>query len=114
MNEKMNEAPYKVLDLANDTYNSMINVWMWGAQRLLEFNKVMVSQLEISQKESRKYVDDMNGKLRQGMQMFQELYQEGYKNYSANLNNWKATTEAAAADLNQKFDQLQPVKASKN
>ena len=92
MSEKVTETPNKLIDLISESYTTMINTLLWGTQRALEFNKVVISQLEVTQAESRKYFENLNKLNRQGMELLQETYQEGVKNYSTNVRNWRSTT----------------------
>lgn len=107
MNEKLNETPNKVLDLVSESYSTLLNTWLWGTQRALEFNKVVISQLEVTQAESRKYLENLNKLNRQGLELLQEAYQEGVKNYSANVRNWRSATRSTVSELNGKLEQMQ-------
>jgi hypothetical protein len=107
MSEKVTETPNKLIDLISESYTTMINTLLWGTQRALEFNKVVISQLEVTQAESRKYFENLNKLNRQGMELLQETYQEGVKNYSTNVRNWRSTTQSTVAELNGKLEQMQ-------
>jgi polyhydroxyalkanoate synthesis regulator phasin len=107
MTENWTETPNRVLDLVSDSYNSLLNTWLWSTQRVLEFNKVLVSQFETNQVDSRKYVEDLSGKARQAIQILQEVYQEGLKTYSGNLSALRSASESSVAELNRKLEEIQ-------
>jgi polyhydroxyalkanoate synthesis regulator phasin len=107
MSENWNNTSNRVFDLVSEGYNTMMNAWMWSTQRALEFNKVMVSQFEVSQNEGRKYVEEFNSKARQGMQLAQEMWQDNLKTYSENLSAWRSATETSVNELTNKVEELQ-------
>ena len=107
MSENFTQTPNRLFDLVSDSYSTLLNTWLWSTQRALEFNKVIVAQIEANQVEGRKYVEELNSKARQGLQIMQEVWQEGAKTYNTNLNTWRTASESSVADLNKKFEQLQ-------
>ena len=107
MNETMTETYNKLFDLANSTYTSWLNAMLWGTERVLEFNKSALVQLEASQTEARKYAEEMGAKTRQGVQLVQELIQENIKVYSNGITNLRTATESSVNDVNRKLDELQ-------
>ena len=107
MNETWTTTYNRFFELANATYTSWVNALVWGAERTLELNKTLVAQLEVSQAQSRKYIEDINEKNRQAVQLLQETVQNGLKTYSNNVNNLRTATESSVADINRKLDDLQ-------
>ena len=115
MNETMNEtnsqnwaeASNRMMNLWSETYSTWLNTWVWSSQRVLEFNKMLATQLETTQQEGRKYAEELSQKARQNSQVMQEVMQDGVKTYSANLNGWRATTESNADELNRRVAQMQ-------
>ncbi len=107
MNENMNQTSNKLFDLWSESYNTMLNGMLWGTQRMLELNKAVVGQLEVSQIEGRKYVEDLNAKTREGLQVVQEMWQDSLKTYNTNVSSWRNATESSVMDLNRKVEQMQ-------
>jgi len=107
MNENWLETPNKLFELLNETYTSVLNTWLWSTQRALEFNKLLVAQLEANQVEGRKYIDEITQKTRQGLQIIQEVWQDNMKSYSTNVSAWRAASEASVSELNRRVEQMQ-------
>ena len=105
------DTPNRFFELMSETYSVLLNGWMWSNQRALEFSKevskLAFAQLETTQAESRKYVEDLGSKTRQGINLLQESYQEGVKAYSNNLGNLRSASEASIADVNRRLEQMQ-------
>ena len=101
------EVPNHVLDLVSETYSVLLNAWIWGNQRALEFNKVLLAQLETTQTEGRKYVEDLGSKTRQSIRIAQEAYQDTVKNYSVNLSNLRSASQNSVAEINRKLEEMQ-------
>lgn len=107
MNENWTETYNRALELANSSYNSWLNLLMWGTERTLEFNKAVVAQIEISQAGSRKYAEDLNNKTREGVQVAQEVWQKSLKSYSTGLSNIRTATESNVDELSRRIEELE-------
>jgi polyhydroxyalkanoate synthesis regulator phasin len=101
------EVPNQVFNLVSETYSVLLNTWIWGNQRALEFNKMVLAHLETSQYEGRKYVEDLGSKTRQSIRIAQEAYQDGVKNYSATLNNLRSASQTSMTEVNRKLEEVQ-------
>ncbi len=101
------EVPNQVFNLVSETYSVLLNAWIWGNQRTLEFNKTMLAQVETTQAEGRKYVEDLGSKTRQSIRIAQEAYQDSLKNYSVNLSNFRSANQNSVAEINRRLEEMQ-------
>jgi len=91
----------KLFELYTDTYYSLVNNLIWGQERMLQFNKTLVAQIEASQTEGKKFVDEYAQQARRAQSIFQEVVEETTKATATNLNTMREASDASVAELNQ-------------
>ncbi len=96
----------KMFDLYTDAYYSVVNSVLWGQERMLNMTKTFVSQLESTQAEGKKFVEDFNERAKKSQTLFQEMWQEGVKTTTANVNAFRVASDAAVVELDRKIESI--------
>lgn len=99
-------VPSKIFDLYSDSAYSLINSLLWGQERVLNITKTLVSQIEANQAEGKKFVDDFADKARRTQSLYQEIWQEGVKATTSNLNTFRVASDAAVVELDRKIGSI--------
>jgi polyhydroxyalkanoate synthesis regulator phasin len=103
MNDLFNMSN-KMFDLAYDYYYSVVNSVLWSQERMLGMTKTMVAQVEASQNEGKKLVSDFTDQAKKTQALFQEVWQEGVKSATSNINAFRVASDAAVVELDRKID----------
>lgn len=107
MNETYNwtEIYNRAFELANATTNTWLDIVSWGVERSLNLNKALVAQFEESQREARKYINDLNGKSRESVELVNEVVQNSVQTYSNGISRIRNFGQNVANEVNQKANE---------
>lgn len=96
----------KMIDLYSDTYYGMVNSLLWGQEKALNMTKTLVAQVEANQAEGKKFVDEFTERAKKTQTLFQEVWQEGVKATTNNMNAFRVASDAAVVELDRKIESI--------
>lgn len=107
MFETYTEMTNRWFDLANDTYRTYVKSLMWSQERAMEVTKLMMGQAERFQTEGRTLVQEYTDEAQRGQQILQNMWQEGVRNGTEAVNQFRETTSTNLTELNERMVNLQ-------
>lgn len=92
-----------LIDATRDSYATAFDAWNQAQTRALRWTRLWLDEVEASQKETRRAVDDLLQKSRQSQEAFLSLTQDNLRNFSS---FWRLPTFPQFDDLNSRIDEL--------
>jgi polyhydroxyalkanoate synthesis regulator phasin len=96
----------KLMDLANEYYYGAVNSILWGTEKSLALTKSIVAQVEANQHEGKKLLEDYTDRARRTQGIIQEVWQEGVKSTTTNMNALRVASDAAVVELDRKIESI--------
>jgi len=101
------EASNKWFELVNDAYHTYVKTLLWGQERVLELTKTASGQASEYQGQAKELTEEYKKEWERVQKLTQSAWQDLLKNTSEIVNQYRATTNANLADLNERINELQ-------
>lgn len=92
-----------MFEATRDTYGSLYDAWSQAQTRALKLGRVWLDEVEASQKENRRMMDDLLQRSRQTQEAWLALTQDNLRNLSS---FWRWPSQSYFDDLNNRLDDL--------
>jgi polyhydroxyalkanoate synthesis regulator phasin len=107
MPENYLDATNKWFELATDAYRTYIKSLVWSQERVLEVTKTLAGQADKYQDQSKGLVDEYANQVQRAQELTKSTWQQMLKNTTEVVNQYRATTNANIAEVNERVGEFQ-------
>lgn len=107
MPENYFDVTNKWFELATDAYRTYIKTLVWSQERVLEVTKTLAGQADKYQDQSKGLVDEYSSELQRAQELARTTWQQIMKTTTEVVNQYRATTNANLAEMNEQVNEFQ-------